>query len=264
MLDPLGTRSEHDSAIQIGIDLLDDLAEATTNDERNAIIANAVNDWIKTSRVDGKRRAPIHQHKLVTTIERDDRVSELAPTLRPLLDPLGSMKTRARSDCGDSAIEIAQDLTDELAEATTEEERHVIIDRMVNNGIKTSRVTGDRRKPFFQHELVETMLKDGRFNGLVAILKGKIDVTNSRWYREISPSRNDVGAILEELVESINNTLSFQIAPPNKLAGEYDVAIPSEFVVYFFCIFSDVVVHQQETSHILLLCYPKFIQSWDL
>ena len=89
LVDSLKGNSEHDSALSIAEDLLAELAEASSEEEKKAVLIRVANDWIKTSRVTGKHRPPTFQHALVTTMERSGKVNEqLTTSMRTLIDPL--------------------------------------------------------------------------------------------------------------------------------------------------------------------------------
>jgi len=177
LVDTLKGNSEHDSALSIAEDLLAVVAEATTEEEKKAILIRVVNDWLKTSRVTGNHRPPFRQHSLITTMERSGKVDgQLITSLRSLIDPLQGSRGEY-----DSALSIAEDLLAELAEATTEEEKKVILIRVVNDCLKTSRITGIRRSPSWQHKLITTMERSGKIDvQLTTTLRSSIEPLTER------------------------------------------------------------------------------------
>jgi len=143
---------------------------ARTVDQRTYFLEQAIK-IIMHSRLTGERRSPPAQHALLTTMERSGNFSEgCIATLRSLVDSLKG------SGEYDSTLSIADNLLAELAEATTEEEKKAILIRVVNDWIKTSRVTGNHRTPANQHSLITTMGRSGKVDGqLTTTLRSLID-----------------------------------------------------------------------------------------
>jgi len=170
LVDSLKGNSEHDSALSIAEDLLAELAEVETEEEKKAILIRVVNDWLKTSRVTGKHRPPTFQHALVTTMERSGKVDvQLTTSLRSSVDSLQGSR-------GEYDTSIAEDLLAELASASSEEEKTAILNRVVNDWIKTSRVTGKHRPPTAQDALIATMERSGKIDlQLTTALRSLVD-----------------------------------------------------------------------------------------